>query len=174
MNLFKKLLEFRDKSHPDHEKPFLEHLEDLRTMIYRIVITLLVSMILCFGFNNRIMAIFRRPVDKVMLTQTESTLPEKAPWIFTAESWEKARQVERSTANLTPDQRKAFFNSLDDKTLAAQAESVSLYRAALALPEKNASPSSTRWMRATIPNPKSRPCSNPSRTSRTPPKATCG
>ena len=135
MNLFKKLLEFRNKSHPDHEKPFLEHLEDLRTMIYRIVITLMVSMILCFGFNNRIMAIFRRPVDKVMLTQTESTLPEKAPWIFTAESWEKARQVERSSANLTPDQRKVFFNSLDDNKLAAQADSIRLYRAAQAMPE---------------------------------------
>ena len=141
MNLFKKMLEFRNKSHPDHEKPFIEHLEDLRTMIFRIVVTLIVSMILCFGFNNRIMAFFRRPVDQVMLAQTKSTLPEKSPWIFTAESWEKARQVERSAANLTPEQRKVFYNSLNEtndekyRNLAAEAEAISLYRAALTFPE---------------------------------------
>ena len=135
MNLLKKLLQFRDKSHPDHEKPFLEHLEDLRTMILRIVVTLMVGMILCFGFNNRIMAFFRRPVDKVMISQTKATLPNKAPQPFTVESWEMARQVERATANLTPEQRDLFFRSLDDKTTAFQANAIGLYRAALALPE---------------------------------------
>jgi len=135
MNILRKLLEFRDKSHPDHEKPFLEHLEDLRTMIFRIVITLMASMILCFGFNNRIMAFFRRPVEKVMITQTQSTLPEKAPKLFTVETWEKARQVERSAGNLTPEQRELFFRSLGNETLAFQANSISLYRATLSLPE---------------------------------------
>ena len=34
----------------DEEKPFLSHLEDLRTMVMRVVITLLISMIVCFIF----------------------------------------------------------------------------------------------------------------------------
>ena len=135
MNLLRKLLELRHKSHPDHEKPFLEHLEDLRTMIFRMVVTLMLSMILCFSFTDRIMAFFRQPVDKVMNTQTQGTLPDKAPRPFTVESWEKARQIESSTANLSADQRAVFYRTLGDETLAFQANAISLYRAAQALPE---------------------------------------
>jgi len=104
-------------------------------MIFRIVVTLMVSMILCFSFTDRIMAFFRQPVEKVMFTQTKATLPAKAPKLFTVESWEKARQIERSTVNLTAEQREVFYRTLGDETLAFQANSISLYRAAQALPE---------------------------------------
>ena len=43
MNLLRKVIDLREKAHPDHEKPFLEHLEDLRIMITRMVITLVIS-----------------------------------------------------------------------------------------------------------------------------------
>ena len=79
MYLLKKVIQLREHSHPDHEKPFLEHLEDLRTMITRVVITLVISMIICFAFNNRIMEFFRHPVDQVLVTQLEATLPDRRP-----------------------------------------------------------------------------------------------
>jgi Sec-independent protein secretion pathway component TatC len=55
MYLLKKVIQLRENSHPDHEKPFLEHLEDLRTTITRVVVTLVISMIICFAFNKNLM-----------------------------------------------------------------------------------------------------------------------
>jgi hypothetical protein len=40
MFLLKKLFQLRDKTHQEEEKPFLEHLEDLRIVITRVVLTL--------------------------------------------------------------------------------------------------------------------------------------
>ncbi|NQX02655.1 twin-arginine translocase subunit TatC [bacterium] len=135
MYLLKKVIELREHSHPDHEKPFLEHLEDLRTMITRVVITLVISMIICFAFNKNLMEFFRLPVDQVLVTQLKATLPADAPRPVTVESWGKARKVEHAAMNLTPDERAIFYQSLDDEDLAFQARSISLLRAAMALPE---------------------------------------
>ena len=74
MYLLKKVIQLREHSHPDHEKPFLEHLEDLRTMITRVVITLVISMIICFAFNKHLMEFFRHPVDQVLVTKQVATI----------------------------------------------------------------------------------------------------
>lgn len=135
MYLLKKVIQLREHSHPDHEKPFLEHLEDLRTMITRVVITLLISMIVCFTFNRDLMAFFRRPVDQVLTTQLEATLPADAPRPLTVERWGETRKVENAAMNLAPEQRELFYQSLGDPELVFHAKSVSLLRAALVLPE---------------------------------------
>lgn len=134
MYLLKKVIQLRENTHPDHEKPFLEHLEDLRTMITRVVITLLVSMIICFAFNKNLMEFFRQPVDAVLLTQLKATLPADAPRPVTPENWGQARKVEHAALSLTPEQRSAFYQSLGDKDLEFLASSISLFRAAMALP----------------------------------------
>ena len=135
MYLLKKIIQLRENSHPDHEKPFLEHLEDLRTMIFRIVVTLVIAMIVCFAFNKKLMAFFRHPVDEVLLTQTKATLPDDAPRPVTVETWEHARKIEHAAMNLSPEQRELFYRALADDELAFQSKSVSVARAALALPE---------------------------------------
>ncbi len=135
MYLLKKAIQLREHSHPDHEKPFLEHLEDLRKMIMRVVITLVISMIACFAFNNRLMEFFRHPVDQVLVTQLKSTLPEKAPRPLTVELWNAARKAEHAATNLPPEERELFFRSLGDDSLVFHARSISLLRAALVLPE---------------------------------------
>ena len=137
MNFLKTFILFREKSHPDHEKPFLEHLADLRTMIMRIVITLMIAMILCFFFNNRLMEFFRRPVEQVLIHQIDSTMPEdkNVARPLTTELWKAAMKVEHSTANLTNEQREAYYRTLGDETLVFHAKSVSLLRAAMSLPE---------------------------------------
>ena len=135
MYLLQKVIKLREQSHPDHEKPFLEHLEDLRTMVTRVVITLVISMIACFAFNKEFMEFFRRPVDQVLLTQLEATLPTDAPHPVTVESWGKARKIETATTNLSPEERANFYQSLGDDDLVFQAKSISLLRAAMVLPE---------------------------------------
>ena len=98
MYLLNKLIQFRENSHPDHEKPFLEHLEDLRVMVFRVVITLVISMIICFTFQKQLMSVLRRPVDQVWITQMQSKLPQKvgkdesaAPRTVTVDQWEEAK-----------------------------------------------------------------------------------
>ncbi len=140
MYLLKKVIQLRENSHPDHEKPFLEHLEDLRTMITRVVLTLVISMIACFAFNKNLMQFFRRPVDQVLVIQIQETLPENAPRPITVETWGKARKIEHAAMSLTPEQREIFYHSLADETLVFHAKSVSLYRATTLLPVEKRAP----------------------------------
>lgn len=135
MYLLKKAIQLRENSHPDHEKPFLEHLEDLRTMIMRVALTLVIAMLACFIFNKKIMEFFRYPVDQVMITQIQATLPPDAPHPLTVEKWGQARKIEHAAVNLSPDQRDAFYQALGDDELVLHANSVSLMRAAMNLPE---------------------------------------
>jgi len=137
MYLLQKVIQLREKSHPDHEKPFLEHLEDLRVMITRIVITLVISMLICFTFQKQLMEILRRPVEQVWITQLEEKLPKSkdvAPRPLDVEVWEKAKALEHAATSLEPAQREAYYRSLGDETLVFHAKSVGFLRAALALP----------------------------------------
>ena len=135
MYLLKKVIQLRENSHPEHEKPFLEHLEDLRVMVTRVVITLVISMIICFAFNKNLMEFFRRPVDQVLLTQLKATLPTDAPRPVTPENWGLASKIEHAAYQLPLEQRTIFYQSLGDKDLEFLASSITLLRAAMALPE---------------------------------------
>ncbi len=77
--LFQKVVKVRERvavdlGEGDAEKPFLEHLEDLRTMIVRMAITLCIFMIGTFFFATDIVNILRKPIsmakldDKILLT----------------------------------------------------------------------------------------------------------
>jgi sec-independent protein translocase protein TatC len=137
MFLLKKIIQLRENSHPDHEKPFLEHLEDLRVMITRVVLTLLISMTVCFIFQKQLMDLLRQPVERVWIHQLETKLPGKpgsAPKPLDVERWEQAKSIERAAASLEPGEREAFYQACDPE-LAFHARSVALLRAALALPE---------------------------------------
>ncbi len=139
MYLLKKVFELREKAHPDHEKPFLDHLEDLRVMITRVVITLLVSMIVCFTFQKQLMEILRAPAEKVMVTKQMETMPDegKHPGITvpTVGVWDEAKNVEHIAAGLDEAQRIRFFELLGNAEMEFHARSVTLLRAAKALPE---------------------------------------
>ncbi len=135
MYLLKKVIQFREHSHPDHEKPFLEHLEDLRVMVTRIVITLLVAVIACFAYNQQLMAFFRKPVDQVLVGQLQSTLPTKTPQPVTAALWSEARKLEHAATSLKDDERQLFYQRLNNPTMVFHAHSISLLRALMSLPE---------------------------------------
>jgi len=138
MFILKKLFEFRDKSETNDEKPFLEHLEDLRTVITRVVLTLLIAMICCFAFRNQLMTIIRAPVEKVWLLSQESKMPDKedAAVIVDLDTWEMAKRASRDTATFTPNQKKSYIDQLDpdgSKHLTFHTNCVPYYRAALEL-----------------------------------------
>ncbi len=135
MYLLQKVIQLREKAHPDHEKPFLEHLEDLRVMITRIVITLVVSMVACFAYNNKLMEFFRKPVDQVLVTQMAATLPKDAPRPLTTDEWKAALKVAHSASALSLEQREVYYRFLKDETLEFHSKSVGLLRAAMSLPE---------------------------------------
>jgi len=66
MFVLKKIFKLRDKAGGQAaEKPFLEHLEDMRDLIVRIVATLLLSTILCYVFKGTLLDVLRRPIEEV-------------------------------------------------------------------------------------------------------------
>lgn len=140
MYLLKKVFELREKAHTDHEKPFLEHLEDLRVMVTRIVITLLISMIICFAFQGELMKILRAPAEKVLHMKQKESMPDaekhKGIIVPTVEVWSEAKKVEQIARGLNETQRKIFYQKLDKPDLEFHARSVSLLRATKALPKE--------------------------------------
>lgn len=82
--LFKKVVTFREKvavdlGQQDEEKPFLDHLEDLRAMIVRMATTLLIVAIVTFVYADKLLAIIRGPIhaaglqDKINLVTLKVT-----------------------------------------------------------------------------------------------------
>ncbi len=140
MYLLKKVFELREKSHSDHEKPFLDHLEDLRVMVTRVVITLLISMIVCFSFQKQLMQVLRAPAESVIAQKQQATMPDgdvhKGIKVPTVEIWDEAKSVEHTAAGLSAEQRDAFYKALGKPDMEFHARSVTLLRAAKALPEE--------------------------------------
>jgi sec-independent protein translocase protein TatC len=59
------IFKFRELSDSETSKPFLEHLEDLRWMIVKMGITLIVAMILCFAFRSSLVRVMQAPLHDV-------------------------------------------------------------------------------------------------------------
>ncbi len=108
-------------------------------MITRVVITLVVSMALCFTFQSELMEILRAPAEKVLMVKQQETMPDEAciPGIKvpTVEVWDEAKNVEHVVAGLNEEQRAIFYRDLGKPDLEFHARSVALLRAAKALPE---------------------------------------
>jgi sec-independent protein translocase protein TatC len=63
--LLSKIFKIREKSDGDIVKPFLEHMEDLRWTLLKMLFTLLAAMIFAFWFRTDLMRILQAPMDKV-------------------------------------------------------------------------------------------------------------
>ena len=131
MFLLKKAFQLRDKVNPEMEKPFLEHLDDLRITIMRVIFTLVVSMIVAFSFQDRLMHLLRHPVDQVWVIHQKKFLPDD----LDTDRWEEIKHIERAANQLDSQARDAYFHSLPDTSLRFHVRSLSLLRAALSLPE---------------------------------------
>lgn len=133
MYLLKKVFQLRDKANPDNEKPFLDHLEDLRITVTRIVITLSISTLLCYAFRNELMEVLRRPADKVWELNEAEKLPEDK---ISVEQWDQAKVHAEAIGFLNAEQRQAYFANIGDPAMKARVEAACIYRAATALPKE--------------------------------------
>lgn len=131
MFLLKKVFQLRDKSNPDMEKPFLEHLEDLRMMITRVVLTLLISTIGCFVLQERVMDILRKPAEDVWATHVAGTLPDG----IEVEDWETARSALKRSLILPEAEREAYLSRFDEP-IPVLARAAARLHAARGLPEE--------------------------------------
>ena len=139
MYVLKKIFQLRDKTHQEEEKPFLEHLEDLRVVITRVVLTLLIAMAFCFIFRNELMEIIRRPVEQVWKISQNHKIPEGSIKLD-LETWETAKKAAHETTGFSPAQRDHYYNLLDPdglKKLKFHGESVIYYRAAIGMENTN-------------------------------------
>ncbi|TLD71447.1 twin-arginine translocase subunit TatC [Phragmitibacter flavus] len=80
--LFTKVVKLREKvavdlGQTDQEKPFLDHLDDLRKMIVRMAVTLLVAAIVAFTYADKLLAIIRQPLVMAGLEQKVSIVSLK-------------------------------------------------------------------------------------------------
>lgn len=65
MSWLNKFFKFREKSDGDIVKPFLEHMEDLRWVILKMVMTLIACMSLSFFWQNDMLRLLRAPLHEV-------------------------------------------------------------------------------------------------------------
>jgi len=138
MFILKKIFQLRDHSSTDSEKPFLEHLEDLRNTLMKIIMTLIAAMIACFSLNGKMMEVLRAPVEKVTRLHEEELMPKKGSGTkdVTVDTWEQAKKIEQAAPTLSKDELdKLYLATGDEPALRFHVKSVSLLRATLALPE---------------------------------------
>lgn len=115
---------------PDGDMPFLDHLEDLRRTIIRMALTLLISMLLCFGFAPALMQILRQPIESVWQEHACSLLPAGT----NAQEWQQARTLASMQPTLPPAAYQAVLSAAPPH-VRQLAETLPLAQAAALLPE---------------------------------------
>src|SRR5438477_3196201 len=59
------IFKFRELPESETSKPFLEHLEELRWMVVKMAITLVVAMVFCFLFRSFLVRVMQAPLHDV-------------------------------------------------------------------------------------------------------------
>lgn len=131
MFLLKKVFQLRDKANPDAEKPFLEHLEDLRVMVTRVVVTLLITTIICFTYRDQLMDILRKPIIDVWKIHSANKLPKDRD--LDADLWELAKMGSETLAHL-PEKSHAVYLKQYKPEQQSMITVASMYRALRSLP----------------------------------------
>jgi sec-independent protein translocase protein TatC len=73
--MFKKLKELKNKfRYDDSEMPFLEHLEEFRKTVIRVVISLVAGMLICLPFANHLVGVLRAPAEPYIEKRAEEVL----------------------------------------------------------------------------------------------------
>lgn len=112
------------------EMSFLEHMEELRRMIIRMSLTVLVAMIACFYFAPDMLELLRRPVEQVWSTHERARLPGEVQ----VRDWLAAKELEKVRGTL-PQEARADLERRMPPEVCALADALALLRAAALLPE---------------------------------------
>ncbi len=136
MFVLKKLFSARESLHErrsrwdDQEKPFLDHLEDLRKMLTKMVATLSIGVIVCFIFNKQLMDIARYPITLAGLEHIDgNTLPDG----IDESSWSEIKRMALALGNASPEDRSSFLAQIPDD-LRAAVRATEIYGLAVTLP----------------------------------------
>lgn len=133
MFFLKHIFRLREKwqiQRKDEEKPFLEHLDDLRTTLLRMVSCLAVSTVLCAFFASNLMDILRRPVNQVWDMFEQTHLPAEVD----LEEWGRAKETATAAAGLDAAQRELLFGQMAPRQ-AELAQAVLVLRGAQPVPD---------------------------------------
>ncbi|MDB6134015.1 MAG: hypothetical protein JWM59_2258 [Verrucomicrobiales bacterium] len=133
LKLRDKLSRKRNVMLEDEEKPFLEHLEDLRKMLMRMAITLVVAVTGCFIFNSWFFEVVQYPMQRAGLNMAmEKNVPENIDMA----SWTQIHNAARGASILQGDQRRLFLDrALSDQALRPYVEGFLLFHTASMLHE---------------------------------------
>lgn len=137
MFFLKHIFRLREKwqiQREDEEKPFLEHLDDLRTTLLRMTLCLVVSTVLCAFFASNLMDILRRPVNQVWDMFETSHLPTG----IDLDAWGKAKEIATAAVGLDTVQRELLFRQISPRQVQLTEAAVVL-RGAEALPDEKKS-----------------------------------
>jgi sec-independent protein translocase protein TatC len=137
MFLLKKIFQLRDKANNNTEKPFLEHLEDLRVMVTRIVVTLLITTVVCFSYRDELMDLLRKPIVEVWEIHSANRLPTESE--LDADLWEIAKTGSETLAHLPESLHQNYLAQLTE-TEQSMVTVASCYRAVAVLPDAKKQP----------------------------------
>src|SRR4051812_43383217 len=65
MSWLRQIFSFREQHEGDVEKPFLDHLEDLRWTLIKMTAVLAAGMIISFCFNQQLLEVLQKPLHDV-------------------------------------------------------------------------------------------------------------
>lgn len=111
------------------EMGFLEHLEDLRKTLLRMVLSILGAMALCFCFTEELMDALRYPAEGIWEQREQQHLPAEV----SAQHWGQAKQLAALRPELSEQQAAALEAQLPPQ-VPALARTLPLLRAAQLLP----------------------------------------
>lgn len=132
----------RSPRQDEKEMTFLEHLEELRHTIIRMLLTLAVAMALCFFLAPHIMQLLRHPAEQVWLRHEGERLPAH----IDPQEWLQAKQWADLKA-ATPQQAAQSLEAHLSPRVVALSGIIPLLRAARLLPQKN----QATWLEAATP-----------------------
>lgn len=133
----KKIFHMRDSGNPESEKSFLDHVEDLRRMLFKMALVLFVTVTLSFVFQQKLMDVLLVPAREVQEMFVDRHLPRqwKVGRGMSGESWRAAVKAERGLTSLAGRDREIFLEYLGKAPeLAFQVEAIALLRAVDAMP----------------------------------------
>jgi len=138
MFVLKKLFKLRENGGKpgESEKPFMEHLEDLRDVIVKVVITLFIATIACYIFRGALIDILRQPMEVVWNNIQVGKLPKS----ISPDLWEQAKKTAHASSGLNSKQQTHLYAQFENKQLRYYAQTATYYRAALLIENTEESP----------------------------------
>ncbi|MFN7343297.1 MAG: hypothetical protein ACK5TA_08170, partial [bacterium] len=90
-------------------------------MVTRVVITLVISMIVCFTFQDHLMRVLRAPAEEVLTTKQKESMPDadkhKGIKVPSVEVWNEARKIEQIALGLDEAEKSVFYKNLENPDL---------------------------------------------------------